>query len=228
VRTLHHWDEVGLLSPQRAPSGHHRYSRADVARLYQIVALKRTGLSLDEIAALFASGDPGPAATLRHHLARVERELQDGRELRDRLIGVLAALEGPTGDASCELLKVIEKMTMFEDQLSPETRTWFIERPTEIGEENWNAAIEEWPELISSVRAEMDAGTDPGDAKVQRLMGRWNELQRLFIGDDPDTRTRTGEAWQAVRAEHAGELRRSPRVAPPEMWDYVQRARAAG
>jgi hypothetical protein len=141
---------------------------------------------------------------------------------------VLAALEQPTGDAGTQLLKVIEKMTMFEDQLDPEARAWFTERRAEIGEQAWDAAIEEWPELISSVRAAMDAGTDRGDPRVQRMMSRWDELRRLFIGDEPKRRTQTGQAWQAMWAEHADELRRSPRIVPPEMWDYIQRARAAG
>jgi hypothetical protein len=41
VRTLHHWDEIGLLRPaERSGAGHRRYSAEDVERLYRIVALR--------------------------------------------------------------------------------------------------------------------------------------------------------------------------------------------
>ena len=42
VRTLHHWDEIGLLRPaERSGAGHRRYSAEDVERLYRILALRR-------------------------------------------------------------------------------------------------------------------------------------------------------------------------------------------
>ncbi|MER7164451.1 MerR family transcriptional regulator [Micromonospora sp. NPDC000207] len=58
VRTLHHWDHVGLLRPStRTSAGHRRYDERDVDRLYRIVALRELGLSLETIAALL-DGDP--------------------------------------------------------------------------------------------------------------------------------------------------------------------------
>src|ERR1700749_2444310 len=61
VRTLHHWDEIGLLRPaQRSGAGHRRYSDADVARLFRIVALRRLGLSLDAVGAALEAEGPGP------------------------------------------------------------------------------------------------------------------------------------------------------------------------
>lgn len=48
VRTLHHWDELGLLTPsERTGAGYRLYSDADVRRLYRIVALRGLGLSLE-------------------------------------------------------------------------------------------------------------------------------------------------------------------------------------
>jgi MerR family transcriptional regulator, thiopeptide resistance regulator len=42
VRTLHHWDAIGLLAPaERSQAGHRRYGPAEVRRLYRIVALRR-------------------------------------------------------------------------------------------------------------------------------------------------------------------------------------------
>ncbi|MBT8207661.1 MAG: MerR family transcriptional regulator, partial [Acidimicrobiia bacterium] len=50
VRTLHYYEEIGLLVPsQRSDAGHRLYGREDVERLYRVRVLRRLGLSLDEI-----------------------------------------------------------------------------------------------------------------------------------------------------------------------------------
>ncbi|HEY3506605.1 MAG TPA: methyltransferase domain-containing protein [Actinocatenispora sp.] len=108
VRVLHHWDAVGLVSPERTPSGHRRYGPAHVTRLYRAMALRRTGLGLRRIAALLADEDPDPAATLRAHLGEVDDDLRRRRQLRDRLA---TALTSPEPN---QLMRVIETMTMFE------------------------------------------------------------------------------------------------------------------
>ena len=52
VRTLHHWDAIGLLVPaERAGNGYRRYGADEVARLYRILALRRLGLTLEAMTA---------------------------------------------------------------------------------------------------------------------------------------------------------------------------------
>ncbi|MEV5374402.1 MerR family transcriptional regulator [Streptomyces nondiastaticus] len=66
VRTLHHYDEIGLLSPGgRSHAGHRRYDDADLDRLQQILFYRELGFPLDEVAVLL--DDPGvdPAEHLR-------------------------------------------------------------------------------------------------------------------------------------------------------------------
>ena len=225
IRTLHHWDETGLVSPRRTMAGHRIYTGADVTRLYQVLALRQMGLGLGQIAALLAGHAPPPKQTLRRHLDAVERDLRQIRELRDRLAAVLDAL-GREDDAGVDLLlEVIKKMTMFEDKLTGGQRAWFTQRRETVGEERWQQGLDGWPQLIAEVRAAMDAGTDPADPQLQRLVTRWDELTSLFLDDDPEIRTAAGKAWQAMWAQHEDQLRRSPSIAPPEMWEYIQRAR---
>ena len=50
VRTLHHYDEIGLLAPSlRTGAGHRLYTADDLGRLLQILSLRQLGLSLDEV-----------------------------------------------------------------------------------------------------------------------------------------------------------------------------------
>ncbi|WP_371547346.1 MerR family transcriptional regulator [Streptomyces sp. NBC_00554] len=78
VRTLHHYDEIGLLAPSgRSHAGHRRYSDADLDRLQQILFYRELGFPLDEVAALLDDPEADPRAHLRrqHELltARIER-----------------------------------------------------------------------------------------------------------------------------------------------------------
>ncbi|PID53310.1 MAG: MerR family transcriptional regulator [Micrococcales bacterium] len=63
VRTLHHYDDIGLLVPgDRSGAGYRLYSRSDVTRLAEIVALRRLGLSLTQVEV--ALNDPQQRGTL--------------------------------------------------------------------------------------------------------------------------------------------------------------------
>jgi DNA-binding transcriptional MerR regulator len=77
VRTLHHYDEIGLLRPSgRTPAGYRSYDDADLDRLQRVLAYRELGFGLDEIAALLDDGDD-PVAHLKRQrelvLSRVER-----------------------------------------------------------------------------------------------------------------------------------------------------------
>ncbi|MFF3505265.1 MerR family transcriptional regulator [Streptomyces sp. NPDC003247] len=78
VRTLHHYDEIGLLVPGgRSHAGHRRYDDADLDRLQRILFYRELGFPLEEVAALLDDPDADPRAHLRrqHELltARIEK-----------------------------------------------------------------------------------------------------------------------------------------------------------
>ena len=55
VRTLHHYDEIGLLSPSgRTAAGYRRYAESDLARLQQILTYRELGFPLEEIGEILA------------------------------------------------------------------------------------------------------------------------------------------------------------------------------
>ena len=90
IRTLHHYDHIGLLTPtRRTASGYRQYSPADVARLHRILVYRELGFDLAGIAAILDD----PAADGRTHLQRqqVLLEAQLGR-LRRMLAGVEAMM----------------------------------------------------------------------------------------------------------------------------------------
>lgn len=86
VRTLHHYDEIGLLPSGRSHAGHREYEDADLDRLQQILFYRELGFPLEEVAALLDDPDADPAEHLRR-----QHELLTGRI--DRLQRMAAAVE---------------------------------------------------------------------------------------------------------------------------------------
>lgn len=87
VRTLHHYDEIGLLQPSaRTAAGYRAYSADDVERLREVLAYRRLGFGLREIADLV--GDPGTDAVA--HLRRLRALLLDQR---DRAAAMVTAID---------------------------------------------------------------------------------------------------------------------------------------
>ncbi|MFF3400279.1 MerR family transcriptional regulator [Streptomyces sp. NPDC002659] len=91
VRTLHHYDEIGLLRPGgRSHAGHRRYEDADLDRLQQILFYRELGFPLDEVAALLDDPDADPREQLRR-----QHELLTGRiaRLQEMAAAVEQAME---------------------------------------------------------------------------------------------------------------------------------------
>jgi len=87
VRTLHHYDEIGLVQPSaRTAAGYRAYSPGDVERLREVLAYRRLGFGLREIADLVS--DPSTDAVA--HLRRLRGLLL---EQRDRADAIVAAID---------------------------------------------------------------------------------------------------------------------------------------
>jgi DNA-binding transcriptional MerR regulator len=94
VRTLHHYDEIGLLTPSgRTPAGYRRYDDRDLERLQLIRYYRQLGFPLDEIAEILDDPRADPAAHLRR-----QHELLTGRigRLREMVTAIELAMEART------------------------------------------------------------------------------------------------------------------------------------
>src|SRR5579872_4358849 len=113
VRTLHHYDRIGLLKPKaRTPAGYRVYGKDEITRLQQIVTLKFIGLSLTEIRSILNREHPRPSDMLRS-----QRLLLEQRRLHlERAIHALAVAEQMAeteGKPDSEVLrKIIEAINM--------------------------------------------------------------------------------------------------------------------
>jgi methanethiol oxidase len=118
VRTLHHYDEIGLLRPsRRTPAGHRLYDAGDVQRLYQVVRLRELGLPLTAINAVLDSA-PDPSALLCEHLAHLDRRLEAIRTLRRRVAAVVAGTRTAGRPTAADLLDLIREVITVDETVN--------------------------------------------------------------------------------------------------------------
>jgi DNA-binding transcriptional MerR regulator len=82
VRTLHHYDEIGLLQPSsRSAAGHRRYSAADLQRLREILFYRELDFGLEEISAMLADPGAGTDTHLRNQHRMLRERIARSQEL---------------------------------------------------------------------------------------------------------------------------------------------------
>ncbi|SOE00142.1 MerR family transcriptional regulator [Blastococcus haudaquaticus] len=124
VRTLHHYDRIGLLSPSgRTATGYRQYSPSDLDRLHQVLLYRELGFPLEEVATLLDD----PAADPEAHLRRQHRLLRDRL---DRTSAMVAAVEKEMEARSMGMsLTPEERFEVFGD--------WLPEEYAAEAEEKW-------------------------------------------------------------------------------------------
>lgn len=187
VRTLHHYDEIGLLRPaRRSSSGHRLYGPEEIERLQQIKSLQQLGWSLEEIREALAESGMAPLDVVRLHLQRARRDLDRQQRLVDLLRRIESCLAQARQPSSDLFLRAIEAMTMFDKYYTPEQLKKLEQRRAEVGDARIAEVQEEWRKLYANAETEMNKGTDPADPAVQRLVRKSRELIAEFTGGDPE------------------------------------------
>jgi DNA-binding transcriptional MerR regulator len=223
VRTLHHYDEIGLVSPsERTHAGHRRYTEADIRRLYRVRALRSIGLSLDTIAATLAEGDrEALRAVLVDQLAHLDAQARRMNDLRAQVQHLLERMN--TAADPGEVMKILETMQMIENYYTPEQLDYLAKRREELGEDAIKEVQQAWPEVISAMTEHLAAGTPVDDRDVQALTARWFGLVEAFTGGDDGVRESLGKMWE----EQGDKLNQQFDTGlSPELMEYVGRANA--
>ncbi|MBO3745963.1 MerR family transcriptional regulator [Streptosporangiaceae bacterium NEAU-GS5] len=239
VRTLYHYDEIGLVRPAgRTSSGHRRYTAANVRRLYRVRALRSFGLSLGEIAkALEHSNDD--LATLRDLLAAQVAELEMHgirvAQLSRHLSGLLDQLDAKVMPDPDQFMSTLEMISVYETYFTQEQRDLLARRREEAGEELIVATKRQWLELVRALKQHVDAGTLVDDREVRDLAARWEGLATPFKTDDEQANEGINASGKAMWRDHKAEIstgisNQIEWLQPedfPKIIEYIEAVRAA-
>jgi MerR family transcriptional regulator, thiopeptide resistance regulator len=225
VRTLHHYDQIGLLCPSRRSVGGHRlYGGADARRLYQIVALRGLGLQLGQIReCLGAELDPRPLVA--EQLRGLTAQLEAGERLRSRLVSLLQALDRHEQPAGGDLLDLIQQTAevghLVTGYLTAEQIARLARRHEELGQQAVQLVRDELPELYRRALAEFQAGTDASDPAVRLIVERIDRASATLSGGDEETTTGVRRMW----AERGEKVYPGAGIPWGDLADYLDRAR---
>src|SRR4051794_39780602 len=134
IRTLHHYDEIGLLKPSlHTEAGHRLYTAGDVARLQRVVSLRQLGFGLEEVRDCLDRPGFSPLEGIRLHVARLRDQIELQRGLCDRLEALAAQFRAAGEVSADEFLTTIEVMSMIENYYTPEQLETLRKRREEAG-----------------------------------------------------------------------------------------------
>jgi DNA-binding transcriptional MerR regulator len=233
VRTLHHYDEIGLLSAgQRTASGHRRYTEEDVRRLYRIRALQMLGLPLAEIGAALATPADDMAslrALLERQLRHVSRHAEQVQSVQNRLRDLLSRLdisrtEGAAMPATEQFMSTLEMMTVLENHFTPEQRQELAHRRAELGRDRIEAAKARWAALVEEGLTHVENGTPVSDPSIRAWVRTWDEIGSMFHSGE-QTKAAARSMWQDNSAALSADLPWSSEQLAG-LLAYLQKARA--
>jgi DNA-binding transcriptional MerR regulator len=213
VRTLHYYDEIGLLAPSaRSDAGYRLYNRGDIARLHQVQALRRLGVSLGEIGALLTRPELSLASVIEQQLRMLDEQIAQSVRLRDRLSTLRAQFMAGEEPELAEWLTTMELMNMYDKYFTQEElkQLPFYQADT--------ARRRQWSALVEQVAALMAGAAPAGSEQAQALAVRWMNMVEQDTLVDP-------ALFAKLRAMHDNEPGMQEQTGiSPDMIGYVMRA----
>jgi DNA-binding transcriptional MerR regulator len=234
VKALRLYEQRGLVKPVRSQADWRAYGPDQMARLHQILALKRMGLSLAQIGQLLS----GRASTLASVLALQEQVLagEDSRVQHALALVRAARAKLAAGQALSidDLATLTKETTMSTKPTQAEMKTLFdphvakhfsqaeIEETAKRDFDRENAASE-WEALTAEAKRLMAIG-DPASPAALDLARRWKAQVERFTHGNPDVASRVMAVWKDAMADPAA----APKLPlTPEVFVFMGKAQAA-
>ena len=213
VRTLHHYEQTGLLLPSaRSAAGYRLYNLADVQRLHMIQTLAKAGLELAEIRDFLKQRSLSLAELLDGQITLLDKQLRSIHTLRNRLVELR---NGLLDDATPDLeswLQTLELMNMYDRWFSKEE---LQQLPFAVEKE---ALADIWSGLVREVKHLLEQNVSVTDARATDLASRWMERLEQDTAGKPEFLTRLNEM-------HSVEPQMQEQTGiTPEITDYITRA----
>ena len=197
VRTLHHYDRLGLLSPaQRSERRYRLYCHEDLGRLERILMLRYLGLSLREIGELLDAPAGREAEPLKVTLGRQKSALRERRDGVDRVLRVIehaellakksAEPEWLLFQTILKELQMQEATDWTEKYYSPRAAEVLRERRSTLTPEQLAEIGARWQALFADLQTALDRKVSPNSAEGRAFVARWMRLADEFSNGDPE------------------------------------------
>lgn len=220
VRTLHHYDHIGLLKPAHlAENGYRIYGHQEALRLQEILFYRDVGMSLSEIAALL-DGPVDAVDRLMQHRTRLADEASRTAKIIATLDATIAHLKGEQDMTTEDLYRP------FSDARQAEYQDWLISTyGADMAEQikSSNEAIQHLPDGMEGAMARLkdiearlvqahEAAIDPASDRNHDVLEDHRDLMTQFWGQDCPPEGYDGLA--KLYRSHADFVARYERLSP--------------
>lgn len=199
-RTLHYYDEIGLLRPSSiGENGYRYYDDTAALRLQQILFYRELDLSLNEISAILASAEFDVEAALHQHRRALQKRAGRLNHLIETIDNTIQHLRGEKKMSTQELFQGFDDET--QAQYEQEAAEMYGAETVQESSRRWKSyTVEEKARIMAQAGeiyrdlADM-LDRDPADADVQAAIGRWHQNIRAFYEPTPEILRGLGHAY---------------------------------
>jgi len=230
VRTLHHYDRIGLLRPAaHSARGYRLYTEEELLRLQQILTLRFLGFRLASIGALLERPDFQILASLRVQRSALRDRIAELQQI-DTALGALVdrRLESGAWDwdlvaaASAAVQGSLQRGELMDSYYTPEQLARFEQLRQQVPAEEIHAVEEGWTALLRDVRANPDL--DPASPEAQALADRWDQLTQAVVQSFRGDQQLLGAIAEKYQQDAFRDIEGAPHA---EDFAYIQRIKAA-
>ncbi len=189
VKTLHHWDAIGLVRPgTRTAAGYRVYSGEDIARIHRVLVYRELGLPLARIARVLDA----PDTDARHHLRRQRDELVQRIDRLQQMVGAVDRMLEATRTGI--RLTPQEQVEIFGDDWEPalvdeaearwgDSPQWaqYAERAAGLSPQDWKEVAARTAALEADLADAARAGLAPGSPQANLLAERHRALLSTYF-----------------------------------------------
>lgn len=202
VRTLHHYDAIGLLSPPRTPSGYRVYSEPDLLRLQQILVYRELGLPLERISSILSDPKLDPKETLLEQRARLHARAEHTHAMIRAVDAALRALQGDDVMNARELFDGFDPR-QYEAEVeerwgNTEAYRQSTQRTQGYSKEDWARIKAQSDELLRRIAAQVQAGTAPtSEAAMDLAEEHRRQIDRFYYSCSHAMHRNLAQLYQA-------------------------------
>jgi len=187
VRTLHHYDEVGLLAPAYVgENGYRYYEREQLLLLQQILFFREIGLSLQEIGRILTRSNFSKIAALKKHRGLLEREIERNQKLIRTIDRTVRNLKGDEEMEAKEYYYGFDsdRQKRYEEEIrelyGEQAESLIEESKRKLKKEDFAAFKRDCEELNRRLAQLIERGLAPGDEVVQEEVKNHLALIRRY------------------------------------------------
>ncbi|MBB5858020.1 MerR family transcriptional regulator [Amycolatopsis umgeniensis] len=229
VRTLHHYDEIGLLSPSgRTAAGYRSYSDEDLDRLQRVLFYRELGFGLETIAKVVDDPEVDAQEHLRRQRALLVERIGELTRMVESVDRVIAAKR--VGDA----LTPEERFEVFGEFREPEgyaeeaVRRWgetpqWRSAAVPLSKEEWIEAEKVRQDWVRRLLEVFGSGTPADSVAAMDLAEEHRGMLAAFMGDCGHEMHREIATMYATEPVQLGFLVREPDQRPG-LGEYIRDA----